>query len=576
MKIQWNCLCALWAVVPSGVEGAPEAKREQGHAALLGILPHLPQWKTLHTPDKEPPQIGALKGHGGGMAKYEEARDGKAGVYRPWRFRHELHPYDLNSPDFLKPENRLGYRKFYAANPGLSLHPNSRDRHAETNTQLMFGLTALLTIVGGIFIIHGLQVLDTENLSADDYQKTMTRVIACAAVPWLVLGLWLLAVFAGGVFNPMRDPAMEYHWQCSAMAWYLPIASVINVAFFSVHALWAGRLFFNLEGRSSAPMGRMFLNSKDKGEKIDVLAGKVHSLSGFRHPLLALEIACAVFGYMLLSFRYGSNSQFCQPEVYWATFALVITDAVIVVFSALAICCSLVVGAGSNSLWFQDFTGSFTDNRLLTRAAKYEEKDKRETAEWKATQQSLKAEVVQERADLAEHIHQHYAEEREYHDAIMEEHAQYQEAVAEALPKRYAVEEVDPSALAAMQDDGRSDGPLVIWGDDESVAPGPETMQTMQPSMGPSTMAGNAYSNMNSVNAPTIAASSMAGFDPFNAPTQPVDNFSGSMVALNAQIDTHPKQPWTSFAAPFGQVQRPDTPPMMPAAQERVMPGNGV
>lgn len=573
MKIQWNCLCALWAVVPSGVEGAPVAKREQGHAALLGI-PSLPEWKTLHTSDEESPEIGALKGHGGGMPKMQEARDGKEGVYRPWRFRHELHPYDLNSQDFLKAENRLGYRKFYAANPGLSLHPNSRDRHAETNTQLMFGLTALLTIVGGIFIIHGMQVLDTENLSADDYQKTMTRVIACAAVPWLVLGLWLLTVFAAGVFNPMRDPGMEYHWQCSAMAWYLPIASVINVAFFSVHALWAGRLFFNLEGRSSAPMGRMFLNSKDKGEKIDVLAGQVHSLTGImsRHALLALEIACAVFGYVFISFRYGANSQFCQPEVYWATFALVITDAVIVVFSALALCFSLVIGAYSNSTWVQDFTGSFTDNSLLTRAAKYEERDARETAEWKVTQQSLKEDVVQETE--WQDFQQHFAEEREYHDAIMEEHAQYQQAVAEAPPKRYAVEEVDPSALAAMQDTGRSDGPLVIWGDDESVAPGPETMQ---PSMGPSTMAGNTYSAMNSVNASTIAATSMAGIQPLDSSRVVASqNFSGSMVALNAQIDTHPKQPWTSFAAPFGQVQRPNTSPVMPAAQERVMPGNGV
>lgn len=427
---------------------APDSLRPREHAVTL--LSNLP------LPRKEPEYV-ALKGTGGGLdvleAKEEEVGNDK--IYRPWKTRFDLQPYDLGSPEFLKPENRMGYRHFYVANPNLALAPNSLDRHAQATVEFMFGLTALVTTICGILVIQGMQVLDTDNLDFQAYQKHMIRVIAVAAAPWLLLGVWLLSIFASGVANPMRDPRMAYHWQCNSMAWFLLVAPLVNMLYFSVHALWISKMFFHIESQPNYTMGRMFTQSKEK----QYLAGKEDKLTQFlRHAtstycrwgLLILEVLCGVFGYLLVTFRMGANSQLCQPDVYWATNALVITVAIVIFFTGLTFACSICIGLYSQSPWLQDFYSSFCETRLLETMAKEEYQDARD---WDAfrSQQIADAEAAENFDEWAD-FQQSLKDDHDRHQHILSEHVKYVKATSVPPPERF-----------------QEDKPLVVW-DDEEVA----------------------------------------------------------------------------------------------------------
>jgi len=287
----------------------------------------------------------------------------------------------------------MGYRHFYEANPNLALGPNSRDRQTQSTVELVFGLTALASIICGVLIIYKMSVLDTEHLNFAQYQDLMKRVVIFAALPWLALGMWLLTVFGAGLIHPMRDPKMAYNWQCSAMAWFLPVAAAVNTAYFTVHALWLSRLFFTVENPGAPPMGRMFSSySSRQSDRLNNTLSIITSAS-FRYLLLFCEAVCAVFGYMLITFRWGANSQFCHPEVYWATTALVVTVGIIIVFTFLSTLFTLLIGAYSSSPWVQDFVRSFWDARMLAKARKHEAAENRANALVKKKEQEANYEA---------------------------------------------------------------------------------------------------------------------------------------------------------------------------------------
>jgi len=225
-----------------------------------------------------------------------------------------------------------------------------------------------------------MSVCDTENLTLIQYQDLMMRVVILAALPWFALGVWLFTVFGAGVIHPMRDPSMVYHWQCSAMAWFLVAASAVNTLYFASHALWISRLFFKLEREISFPIGRMFALADEmhKLASCDRMTAIINLCTDptIRHMLLWLEALCAVFGYMFITFRGGANSQFCHPEVYWATTALVATAAIMIVFTFLAFVFSVLIGVYSVSPWVQDFVQSFRDARVMKKMTRMEEEEK--------------------------------------------------------------------------------------------------------------------------------------------------------------------------------------------------------
>jgi len=168
------------------------------------------------------------------------------------------------------------------------------------------------------------------------------------------------------------------------MAWFLPVAAAVNTAFFTVHALWLIRLFFTLEMQVAAPMGRMFSMTSETEklascDRLNHILGVITSAS-FRYLLLFFEVVSAVFGYMLITFRWGANSQFCHPGVYWATTALVVTVGIIIVFAFLALLFTVLITAYSSSPWVKDFVRSFWDARMLAKSRKHEAEEHRANA----------------------------------------------------------------------------------------------------------------------------------------------------------------------------------------------------
>lgn len=531
MKMQLTAICVL-ALVASCHSAKPNP--EKSHVALLSNIP------LKHEPDYQ-----ALKGNGGGLDVMQNQDKGET-LYRPWKTRYDLQPFDAASPDFLKPENRMAYRRYYAANPNLALAPNSIDRHAQSTVEMMFGLTALLAIIGGILIVNGLQVLDMTSLDLVSYQKVMMRVIALAALPWLVLGAWLVTVSVAGLANPMRDSSMSYNWQCSAMSWFLLVAPIINTAFFTVHALWVSRLFFNIEQQVSAPMGRMFSQSAEtqKLASSDRLNNILNIVTGAapRHGVLFLEAMCAVFGYMFITFRYGVNSQLCHPDVYWATTAFVVTNGIIIVFTALAWISSVVISVYSTSPWVEDFAGSFRSNDLKEKAADYDQRDAEEAQVYAYEKAVDAGQLPEEEVNEWDDFQGGFEEDRRRHGEITAEHAKYQEFVSEKAPVWPPVENEDP---------------LVIWGDDEDSSNLP-VPQTMQASMTPSAQISSQFA--------TIVGEPSSPFQPSRVfQSGPITN---SMIAVNNQIDNPiEQQQWPSqgFAMPF--AQRPNSAPILTTGQ---------
>jgi len=318
----------------------------------------------------------ALRGSGGGMKVLEENEHPHtaAALYRPWDTRFDLQPYDIGSPAFMKPENRIGYRKFFASHPYPALVPNSRDRNAESSVVLAFGLTAFAAVIGAVLIVYDQQVLNADDLELGDYRRKMLKVVILASMPWILLFFWLLCTFATFLFRPMRFPESVYHWQCGAMVWFLFVAPLINSAYFIVNALWIGKIFYCID--KQAPMGRMFKISKEL-QKDDggcwIMDYAISASS--RYLLFSIEVISAIWGYLLISFRWGANSQYCQPEVYWGTTALVFSAAIIVVFSALACSCSIFLRVCTTSRWMQDFADSFYEGGLHAKAKAMEKKE---------------------------------------------------------------------------------------------------------------------------------------------------------------------------------------------------------
>jgi len=222
-----------------------------------------------------------------------------------------------------------------------------------------------------------------------------------------------------------------------------------------VHALWMSKMFFHIESQPNYTMGRMFTQSKEK----QYLAGKEDKLTQFlRHAtstycrwgLLILEVLCGVFGYLLVTFRMGANSQFCQPDVYWATNALVITVAIVIFFTGLAFACSICIGVYSQSPWLQDFYSSFWETHLLDTMAKEEYQDARD---WDAfrSQQIADAEEAENFDEWAD-FQQSLKDDHDRHQHILSEHVKYVKATSMPPPERF-----------------QEDKPLVVW-DDEEVA----------------------------------------------------------------------------------------------------------
>jgi len=430
----------------------------------------------------------ALDGSGGGLDVMEYDEEHKRPIYRPWKTRFDLQPFDVNSPNFMHPENRLGYRRFYASNPHLALAPNSRDRDAQSTVVMVFGLTALGAIIGAILIIDQLQILSAEELNLVNYQRKMVKVIIYAALPWLVLGAWLLTIFLAFVAHPTRYASDGYHWQCNAMVWFILLAPVINLFYFTSQALWVSKLSFSVE--KQAPMGRMFsFASLDASMDQEDAPGKYGitrifnfaSHSVVRLVLFILEVACAIFGYLLITFRWGANSQFCQPEVYWTTTALVVTVAIIIVFTGLAFICSVLVRAFSISPWIQDFVESFWEAEVLARMRMAEKRAE------KAQKEREAADKAQEDYNEWVTFHDEYEEDRQRHQMIMEEHAYYQAATKTAPPARE--EFMVPKAMPVYQENLEDSEPLIVWRDDtplptqrsfeELSLPVPETIETL-------------------------------------------------------------------------------------------------
>lgn len=394
----------------------------------------------------------ALRGSGGGYDVLKARKEGKSDVYRPWKTRFDLQPFDAESPKYKQPENRMAYRRFYTGNPEHAQVPNSRDREVQSSVVMVFGLTALGAIIAAILIVDQLQVLGADELSSLRYQHKMVKVVVYAALPWLLLGGWLLNIFIVFVGSPMRNPTSLYEWQCSAMTWFLLVAPAINLLYFSAHALWISKLSFSVE--KQAPMGRMF-NLADKDMPDSGADGLTRIFNFASHSvtrlvLLLLEVACAVFGYFLVTYRYGRNSQTCQPEVYWTTTALVASVTIVIVFTALAFICSVLIRVFSVSGWVQDFAESFRGGPIFKKGEEI----------WVTSEE--KEDKVQEEEDYNEWA-TCVQEERQKHDEIMQEHYEYQKAVSELLPAR-----AQQTLPRFEEDDEPDDEPLIIWPDDAS------------------------------------------------------------------------------------------------------------
>merc|ERR1719253_1293923 len=504
-----------------------------------------------------------MEGNGGGMDRLREMQrndDKQPSMYRPWKTRFDLQPYDVNNAAFLKPENRMGYRRFYAASPDLALVPNTRDREAQSTTIMMFVMTALAAILCGIWLINGLQVLDAATLDVASYQILMARVIALATLPWLVLGMWLLSVFAGHVANPMRNPHMPYHWQCNAMTWFLLVAPIVNTLYFGAHAMWLSKLFFNIESEPTGFMGRMLLPGFSMDKNSNDPVGRIFSFAStplYRHTLFFLQVVCAISGYMLISFRYGSNSQFCHPEVYWATTALVATSVIIIVFASLAFVCSVVVGIYATAPWLQDFLSSFREDSLLPKMRREEQLEKEEA---KAARMKAAAQPESNGhwgdADWS-NFQDQFEEERKRHEAIMAEHAAYNEAMKQKAPQhpRHAL----PLAPEAVEED---ETPLLIWDDSVSEQDMQEPASvTASGALDPVTDA-RSTSPLSSQNR---LISPFAGMIPGVIRSQPVI-MSSSLSPLTSQV-ANVRQQWSSERFTMAYAQRPSSAPVLMSSQ---------
>lgn len=452
----WTLAVACLGIAFSGAAAGSSsgAAKDRNSLALLTELDS----KGLYPPPKvyspagfRPPPLPtksagykALPGEGGGMDVLYANKDRQTSVYRPWDTRFDLHPYNVKSPDFLKAENRLGYRKFYVANPHTPLVPNTRDREAQSSVEMMFGLAALGSVASFVFIVYNMtQALNVDEQKLGEYQLGMLRVIVYASAPWLLLGLWLLSISISFIFDPMREancPHCPYRWQCTAMVWYVFAAPIVNALYFVVNGLWLSQLFYCIEKQADRGAAFKLINEIDQEDgpckTLRILTSAVS-----RYIVFVLQLFSVVFGYMFITFRYRRNSQLCQPEVYWSATALFYTSIIVMVFTALAAICSVLLRICTTSPWLQDCVDSFYEGSLAAKAEALEKREAEEEAEAKAKAKNKTYEDEfddwYEREQKAlEEEEEEWEEVRKRHEDHLDDHAKWQDIANEKKPMR--------------------------------------------------------------------------------------------------------------------------------------------
>jgi diadenosine tetraphosphatase ApaH/serine/threonine PP2A family protein phosphatase len=221
---------------------------------------------------------------------------------------------------------------------------------------------------------------------------------------------------------------------------------------------------------------------------------------------------------------------------------LVVTSTIIAGFGALTFISSVLVGAYSfaPSPWVQDFLDSFLYTSPLTKRKTHEESDKEATLLWEAKKRATRkgAALAAEKdwdwhRQQHEGFHQEFHEDRLVHDAIMYEHAVYSQSVSPPAPQR--------------SNEIQEDRPLAIWDDTFDEA---ET--------------GDLISRRSAaVNDSHLLYPLPAQNDSYSHTSLGQD----SLLSLNMQADSNPRQPWSSkgFAMPF--AQRPSSAPVLPTSQ---------
>mmetsp|Transcript_132304 Transcript_132304/g.254778 ORF Transcript_132304/g.254778 Transcript_132304/m.254778 type:complete len:695 (-) Transcript_132304:116-2200(-) len=363
-----------------------------------------------------------LQGTDAGQRAVQEPADDKDGsdIYRPWATRFRPTTYDFSGN---LPEWRVGYRRFMVANPHHALVPNGDDREAQSNVVLYFGLATLSTVICLVIAIEHFQVLTANDVDFAAYEMRFLKAFAVAAIPWVLLQGWLFRIFLTSFASPCRENvgiANDYHWQCSAILWYIITTPIVNLAYFFVQTIWASHVFFGVE--KQAQMGRMLnrptlVSIPRDGGILGTMASKFIQPS-VRHAVFSLEVMNTCMGIWFVSFRSGANSHYCKPEIYWITLANCLCNCIVVLFTALAFFCSLCVKNISNDPWAKDFSDSFhSSSRAVMRR------------EQKAVAQQM-AEAAARKAQAASD----YAEDREFPDEdartkFLREHFQQQDAL---------------------------------------------------------------------------------------------------------------------------------------------------
>merc|ERR1719453_1830810 len=252
-----------------------------------------------------------------------------------------------------------------------------------------------------------------------------------------------------------------------------------------------------------------------------------------RQMLLFLEVVCAIFGYMLITFRYGANSQFCQPTVYWATTALVSTVVILIVFTGLAFVCSVLVALSTKSPWLRDFMDSFYDAGVLAKIRRMERRERDEDRAEKARKQQ---ESCEEEFDAWQHTQEDVTQAIKASQEELAANRRYQEALRAMGPA--PLPDSQPQLTTAP-----------TYGPQESSAPTPSPgMAPIQFLAHQDTIPGSAISIAPTQDFPSAAyANSSRDFDqlrpmPFDSFAQ--SNFSESMPAHAFGSE--------GFAKPFG------------------------
>lgn len=253
--------------------------------------------------------------------------------YRPFKSRFNLRPFNDTKHSVHEMEFRRGYEEFAEDNPRHALAPNSVDRNAGSMVVFLFALAALGSIFGALIVSAQLQDVHPS--------KHALSVAVCVLMPWVLLLGWIYAVVGNFFSHPMRAAidVNEERWQCSAMIWYLMVYPPLTLSTFAAQVLAVcGPL---LRTEKPVAMGRM-LGVPNMGEATQ--SGVIAKIASVKVPkwllyiLTVLEVVSCFLG-MWVMFFTGSNSQFCQPQVWWTSVTLATMSLVVVILFAATVCC---------------------------------------------------------------------------------------------------------------------------------------------------------------------------------------------------------------------------------------------